>query len=55
VVARFHKVLLTTVFERFQALNKLVAAHAAPAVEGGGVGSGEFGFGFDLKLEPLDI
>jgi non-specific serine/threonine protein kinase len=52
VVERFHKVLLATVFERFQTLNKQVALHAEPAVEGSG---SVVGSTFDLKIEPLDL
>ena len=60
VVTRFHKVLLTTVFDRFQALNKLAAAHAETAVQGGGGGALSFAEAkseqkLDLKLEPADL
>ena len=53
VVDRFRKVLLVTVFERFQALNKVVAQHSEPAVEGGGSALADPGF--DLRLEPLNL
>jgi CRP-like cAMP-binding protein len=53
VVDRFHKVLLSTVFDRFQALNKIVAQHGDLAVEGGGSALADPGF--DLRLEPLDL
>lgn len=50
---RFHNVLLTIVFERFQALNKRVADLAETAVQGSGgplpAADGE------LSLTPLDI
>jgi non-specific serine/threonine protein kinase len=52
VVDRFHKVLLATVFDRFQSLNKQVALHAEPAVEGSG---SVISSSFDLKIEPLDL
>lgn len=53
VVERYRKVLLATVFERFQTLNKQVALHAEAAVEGSS--SVIAGSTLDLKIEPLDL
>jgi hypothetical protein len=53
VVDRFRKVLLATVFDRFQTLNKTVAKYAEPAVEGTGGAIGDPVL--ELKIEPLDL
>ena len=53
VVERFRKVLLATVFDRFQTLNKTVAKYAEPAVEGTGGAIGDPVL--ELRIEPLDL
>ena len=53
VVDRFRKVLLATVFDRFQTLNKTVAKYAEPAVEGTGGAIGDPVL--ELRIEPLDL
>ena len=52
VVDRFHKVLLETVFDRFQKLNKVVAQHGESAVQGGSTAPAD---PLGLALAPLDL